>query len=172
MSGGVPPKPAHLRKIENGGRPMTGRFKTREASARALSQGARPLGPPPGSLGKAERAVWRALVARAPTGLLTGTDRGVLVSYCVTTVLRDQAQAAFEAGGRQLLVRSDDDRRTITNPYAKIVRQCNADLLAMSREIGLTPGSRNRVQITESELEDDPLSKYFGVPPLRRQRAR
>jgi P27 family predicted phage terminase small subunit len=172
MSGGVPPKPAHLRKIENGGRPLTGRFKARETSARALSQGAAPLGEPPASLGKAERAVWRALVARAPTGLLTGTDRGMLVSYCVTTVLRDQAQAAFEAGGRQLLVRSDDDRRTIANPYTKIVRQCNADLLAMSREIGLTPGSRNRVQITLPELQDDPLAKYFGAAPVRRERAR
>lgn len=86
-----------------------------------------------------QRLAWRYAIDHAPLGLLSGTDRDVMIVWVVATV--EHRRAALEVARLgQVVMRAD---KTVgINPYMKVLNQQAAIILRACSEIGFSPAAR------------------------------
>lgn len=96
----------------------------------------------PADLAPAAALAWERVVTElGPTGVLTGADRDVLRLYVEALVRYEQAAALYAGSGP--LIRGARGGELVKNPLAPIVRDGATLVLALARELGLTPSARS-----------------------------
>jgi len=124
----------------------------------------------PSHLSEAERAVWHRVVALlSARGALTEGDVFVIEKYCALYVRWRSEQAALNAEGTMVETLKRVGRNdygvyvSVPNPRLKIVQATERQLLALDRELGLTPRHRGKPGETKAVLSLDDLLT-FGSP--------
>ncbi|HKV17368.1 MAG TPA: P27 family phage terminase small subunit [Reyranella sp.] len=86
-----------------------------------------------------QREAWRFAVDHAPVGLLSGTDRDVMIVWVVATV--EHRRAALEVAKLGQVVQRADKTVGI-NPYLRVMNAQAAIILRTCQEIGFSPAAR------------------------------
>lgn len=94
---------------------------------------------PPGWFDDQQRAQWDYAVEHAPPGLLTGTDREVLVIWVVASI--EHARACEKLRELGQIVQTKDGN-AIQNPYMAIVNKQAFLMLRAGAEMGFSPAAR------------------------------
>ena len=94
---------------------------------------------PPGWFDQQQRLQWDYALENAPLGLLTATDREVLVIWCVASV--EYARAVQEVRRLGQVVKTKEGN-AIQNPFLPIVNKQAAMMLRAGSELGFSPASR------------------------------
>lgn len=112
---------------------------------------------PPVGLTKDARAFWKLAVTCAPKGLLLATDLSVLERWARNYALyRRLAKAVEHDGTVRTVVTAKGDEKIIANPDVKLLIQLQAVLAACEKELGFTPCSRARVNVsTDEDTQND-----------------
>lgn len=131
MTAGRKPKPTLLRALH--GNPGKRPLPVNEPD------GVGDLWAPPGWFDAEQREQWDYAVAHAPPGLLTGTDREVLVIWCVASVEHARAVAQVRTMGQVVKTR---DGNAIQNPFLPIVNKQAMIMLKAGSELGFSPAAR------------------------------
>ncbi len=94
---------------------------------------------PPAWFDDIQREQWHYSVENAPLGLLTGTDREVLVVWCVACV--EHARAAQDVRRLGQVVKGRDNT-VVKNPYLTVMTRQALVMMAAARELGFSPAAR------------------------------
>lgn len=142
MTGGRKPVPTVLKELH--GNPGKRSLPADEP------EGVGDIWSPPAWFDDDQRAQWDYAVAHSPPGLLTGTDREVLVIWVVASV--EHARAVQEVRRLGQVVRTavlkDKDGRQIgggnavQNPFLPIVNKQAMMMLKAGSELGFSPAAR------------------------------
>ena len=111
--------------------------KRRMPKAEPLGRGQ--LWSPPSWFDKDQRKQWRYAVEHAPPGLLTATDREVLVVWVVACVEHAKAVVQVRALGQ---VVKTADGNAIQNPFLPIVNKQAMLMMKAGSEMGFSPAAR------------------------------
>lgn len=136
---GRKPKPTHLKLIQGnpGKRPLN--------VSEPLPQGN--LNVPPDWLTPDQQAGWAYAVEASPRGLLKCLDRSALTVWVVAEDLHRQATVAVGKFG--LITKSPNKGQPMQNPYLPIINRQAQIMLKAASELGFTPSSRSRVQVSD-----------------------
>src|SRR6187551_44568 len=94
---------------------------------------------PPRWFNAALRAKWSYMLETAPRGLLSGSDKDLLVAWCVACVGHAQAtQDVLKEG----IVLEYDNGTVIQNPKLIIANKHAETMLRLSKVLGFNPASR------------------------------
>ena len=93
-----------------------------------------------------QKAGWAYAIAEAPLGLLKRLDRSVLTVWVVAEDLHRQAAIAVSKFG--LITKSPVKGDPMQNPYLPIINRQAQIMMKASAEMGFTPSSRSRVEVT------------------------
>ncbi len=105
---------------------------------------------PPAWFDDEQREQWSHALQFAPPGLLTATDREVLVIWCVAAV--ELARAVVEVRKLGQVVKTKDGN-AIQNPFLPIVNKQALIMLKAGAEMGFSPASRASLAARESGLD-------------------
>lgn len=148
---GRKPKPTHLKLIEG------------NAGKRALNK-KEPF--PQGNLHEApewftedQKTGWAYAIANSPCGLLKLLDRSALTVWVVAEDMHRQATVAVGKFG--LITKSPSKGEPMQNPYLPIINRQAQIMMKAAAELGFTPSSRSRVEISGGETED-PADRFFA----------
>lgn len=94
---------------------------------------------PPEWFDDEQRTQWHYAIENAPAGLLTATDREVLVVWCVASI--EHARAAQEVRKLGQVVKTKEGN-AIQNPYLPIVNRQGLIMMRAGAEMGFSPASR------------------------------
>ena len=104
-------------------------------------------------------------------GLLTVLDAGAFAVYCIALDSFREAQAAIDRDG----MTSTSTKGTLTMaPAVKVARDAGKTILDFSREFGMTPASRQRLDVQAPE-SPNPFHEFLarktrgGAPGRRPQ---
>lgn len=140
---GRPAKPTAIKRLT--GNPGKRALNEREPQPR------RALPPCPRWLSARARAEWRRLARELyDAGVLTTVDRAALAGYCVAFARWQEAEEVVSAKG---MVVKTTNGNLIQNPYLTIANRAMDDMRRFAVEFGMTPASRTRVQVAETERE-------------------
>jgi P27 family predicted phage terminase small subunit len=96
----------------------------------------------PADLAPEAALAWDRVIGQlGHTGVLTGADRDILRLYVEALVRYKGAAALYAASGP--LIRGARGGELVKNPLAPIVRDAATLVLALARELGLTPSARS-----------------------------
>jgi len=98
---------------------------------------------PPAGLGKADATEWRRVVRLARAARWTALDRDALVVYVVTFARWMEAQRQVDSLG---LVVKNSQGMAVANPYLCVAERAQRDMVALARELGLTPAARGTLR--------------------------
>lgn len=148
MPAGRPPVPTALKLLHGnpGKRPINKREPMPEATATM-----------PERLQGNDEAVkeWTRLAPMlARMRVLTEADVDLLANLCFDLALLNDCQKKLLASG--LLVRNKVTGLIHRNPLFEMVNQLTARVAMALRELGMTPASRSRIQVSETEADSDP----------------
>jgi P27 family predicted phage terminase small subunit len=133
----------------------------------------------PADLGEAALAVWDSLtVVLRRMGVLAQTDSRVLIRYCDAYARwRECVAMMAEHGQWMVMTKTEEDGSQITvhkaRPQFKMARELATELTALEREMGLTPSSRTRINVTDSKkagkagTEESGKARFFTPAPLK-----
>jgi P27 family predicted phage terminase small subunit len=94
---------------------------------------------PPRWFKAAHRAKWAQVLESAPRGLITETDRDLVITWCVATVNYSEAVIKmYKTGG--MVIESEYGPRQ--NPYLTVLNKQAEHLLSLSKQLGFNPASR------------------------------
>jgi P27 family predicted phage terminase small subunit len=160
---GRPPQPTALRELH--GNPGKRPLKVDEPEGRGM------LWQPPAWFDEEQRAQWFYALDHAPVGLLTATDREVLVVWCVACI--EHARAAQEVRKRGQVVLTKDGN-AIQNPFLPIVNRQATLMMRSGYELGFSPAARTAMgrelggagEVIEGRRASD-LDSYMAEKPDR-----
>ena len=138
MPAGRTPKPTALKiKLGNpGGRPLN----QNEAKPTATNVRA------PAHMSDAAKKEWARLRGKLlAAGLLTDIDVNVLAMYCMAWARWVEAEDQLSRFG--MVVKTKNGNLT-QNPYLWVANTAMSQMLLYSRELGMTPSSRSRIQVS------------------------
>ena len=121
----------------------------------------------PSWMNREAKAEWRRVVpVLTRLGVLTRCDRALLTAYCCTWARFVAASRQLESEGLTLTTSNDT---MIQHPLVGIQNQAAQRLLQLAQQLGLTPMSRQRLDIAEHADEEHSakVRKYFAGPPSR-----
>ena len=102
------------------------------------------LGQPPAWFKPEHVLKWSHLQRFAPAGMLTELDRQLVIQYCVSAAIYDQAvQDMAELGP---VVKSPNKGVPMQSPYLHTMNQAAAQLDRCYDKLGFSPQSRSRVK--------------------------
>lgn len=147
---GRKPKPTHLKLVEG------------NAGKRALNK-SEPvpqgnLDEPPDWLTEDQKSGWEYAIKHAPLGLLKLLDRSALTVWVVAEDMHRQATIAVGKFG--LITKSPNKGEPMQNPYLPIINRQAQIMMKAASELGFTPSSRSRVEVSGGEIED-PADRFF-----------
>lgn len=150
--GGRRPKPTHLKLLQ--GNPGRRPLNTSEPKPPAE------LPPVPDHLSDLAKQEWeRTGLQLLKLGLLTSIDRSAFAAYCTVYARWVEAEVALRQTGP--VVRSPSGYPML-NPYYTVANQCLSQMRAYLTEFGMSPSSRSRTSVGESQ-RNDPLEDFlFG----------
>lgn len=105
-----------------------------------------------------QKLVWDYAISSAPYGLLKKLDQSVLVAWVVAADLHRQATEKLNSGA--MLIKTPNGM-PVQSPYLSIINKQAAIMLKAAAEMGFTPSSRSRVEVSE-DAEEDPADRFFG----------
>jgi P27 family predicted phage terminase small subunit len=85
-------------------------------------------------------------------GLIGGIDVGVLEAYCLSYARWRDAEARLEAEG---LVVHGHRGITRKHPAAQLAREYREGMIALARQLGLTPASRQGLELPPPPPDED-----------------
>jgi P27 family predicted phage terminase small subunit len=142
---GRKPKPISQHKLE--GTYDASRHRRRQAEPKADGDLAEMK--PPARLSKAQQALWRAVLKRAPKTVLQVADYDAVTEYVDLLDRYERAiaaQAVIDAHNPDLpLLMRGANGIPVMSPYIRIIDRSLASLLRLQSELGLTPVSRARL---------------------------
>ena len=134
----------------------------------------KPSGTPecPEWLDEAARAYWDALVPRLQAmGVLGQSDETALTMLCVTWARwRDAVRVLRHAGEFYETIGAGFKTVVKRRPEAQIAKECEATLLRLLQEFGLSPAARPRIDasaVDEEELDPNSAGAVFQRLVLR-----
>jgi P27 family predicted phage terminase small subunit len=101
------------------------------------------------------REAWRYAVDHAPLGLLTGTDRDVMIVWVVATV--EHKRAADNVAKLGSVVQRSDGK-VVINPYATMMQRQALIVLRACQELGFSPSARAHLGARAPEFPNDPVA--------------
>jgi P27 family predicted phage terminase small subunit len=113
---------------------------------------------PPAWFDAEQRLQWDYAVAHAPLGLLTGTDREILVIWVAAAV--EHAKAVQKVRELGQLVQTEA-KNTIQNPYLPVMNRQALIMMKAGGELGFSPASRAALG---RAAEFDPHAPSTGQP--------
>jgi P27 family predicted phage terminase small subunit len=131
MPSGRKPVPTPLAKLH--GNPSRKRLNPEEPEGQGV------LWDPPSWFNDAQRAQWRYAVEYAPPGLLTATDREILVVWVVACVKHADAAVKVSTLGDVVTTK---DGNIIQNPYLSILNRQALIMIRVVSELGFSPAAR------------------------------
>jgi P27 family predicted phage terminase small subunit len=120
---------------------------------------------PPAWFDDDQRDQWNYAIDHAPPGLLTGTDREVLVVWVVACV--EHAKAAQEVRKLGQVVKTKDGN-AIQNPFLPIVNRQALIMLKAGSEMGFSPAARASLGSAAPAFGDGPGCRIRGQSELDR----
>jgi len=112
----------------------------------------------PRGLPKAAQREWRRVAPElARLGLLTELDRAALADYCLCVARLEECEADIAERGPLV----EGDRGLVKNPACQLGREYRHQMMRWAAEFGLTPSSRGRMTLPETETEDE-LESLLG----------
>lgn len=148
---GPPKKPTALKLVA--GNPGKRALNKKEPKPRGN------LYDPPAWLTEAQRTGWQYAIETAPYGLLKRVDRSTLVAWVVAEDLHRQATEKLNGGA--MLIKTPNGM-PVQSPYLSILNKQAMIMLKAASEMGFTPASRSRVEVTDGEQEEDPADRFFA----------
>jgi P27 family predicted phage terminase small subunit len=148
---GPPKKPTALKLVT--GNPGKRALNRREPKPKGN------LHDPPEWFSEDQRKGWKYAILTAPYGLLKRVDRSTLVAWAVAEDLHRQAVQKINGGA--LLIKTPNGM-PVQSPYLAIVNKQAAIMLKAASEMGFTPASRSRVEVSDDKIESDPAERFFG----------
>jgi P27 family predicted phage terminase small subunit len=118
----------------------------------------------PGWMSDSQREGWAYAITHAPAGLLKQLDRSILAIWVVAEDLhREAAEKVAQYG---LLTKSPNAGLPLQSPYLAILNKQAQIMLKAGAELGFSPSSRSRVQVTPDPREGPfaALRKRFDDP--------
>ncbi len=115
---------------------------------------------PPEWMTEHQKTGWNYAIENAPRGLLKKLDRSVLVAWAVAEDLHRQAAGMVEKFG--ILTKAPQTGTPIQSPYLPILNRQALLMLRAAEQLGFTPSSRSRIQISAYPHpdEDDPWARF------------
>lgn len=123
-----------------------------------VPEGSGGLWAPPDWFNDQQRAQWDYALEHAPMGLLSGTDREVLVIWCVAAV--EHAIAVVEVRRLGQVVKTREGN-AIQNPFLGIVNRQAFIMLRAGGEMGFSPAARTALGRDPAEAARG--GSYFGA---------
>lgn len=111
---------------------------------------------PPTWLSSPQKRLWREAIARAPEGLLSGMDSGLLTLWVVACDLH--RTATVEQQKFALMVKSPDKGVPMQSPYLAIINRQAEIMLRAAAELGFTPIARTRLARADPDRAPDMLT--------------
>lgn len=148
---GPPKKPTALKLVA--GNPGKRALNKREPKPRGNLYDA------PDWLTDQQKVGWQYAIDTAPLGLLKRVDRSTLVAWVVAEDLH--RQAAKKLNGGAMLIKTPNGM-PVQSPYLSILNKQAMIMLKAASEMGFTPASRSRVEVTDDEQEADPADRFFA----------
>lgn len=150
---GRKPKPTHLKVV--GGNP--GKRRINDSEPKPVGN----LCEAPDWLTEEQKAGWAYAISNSPYGLLKKLDKSALT---VLVVAEDfHRQAVIAVGKFGLITKSPSKGEPMQNPYLPIINRQAQIMIKAAAELGFTPSSRSRVEVSGGE-EEDPADRFFGRP--------
>jgi len=146
------PKPRHLRLLQGnpGKRPLNAR------EPRPIPE----IPSPPEHLGEIALKEWNRLAELLlRLGLLTSIDRTAFAAYCTVYARWVESEEAVKKTGP--VVRSPSGYPLIS-PYLVVANRALDQMRQYLIEFGLTPASRSRISVGESQQHDSVEEFLFG----------
>ncbi|MCP4589577.1 MAG: phage terminase small subunit P27 family [bacterium] len=145
-----------------GRRPTSNRLKAlRGSEKRYLRNSPKPeSGTPtcPTWLGREAKAEWRRVMPELTRlGMVCGLDRGVLVTYCQTWALWREAVAVIAKEG---ITNQTNDGLRKRHPACAIASDASKTLLRLAGELGLTPLSRQRLDLVPEPAAENDFERW------------
>jgi P27 family predicted phage terminase small subunit len=141
---GRKPTPTHLRVIR--GNPSRRPLPKNEPQPRGALLVA------PAYLTEPQKIIWAKIIAVAAPGLLRACDEFAVASLAQHLAAAVEANKLLAESG-SLLVKSSSG--PVPNPYLRIRRQELERAHALMAELGFTPASRSRIELTPDVQPDD-----------------
>jgi len=118
---------------------------------------------PPDGLDGVALETWRAMVpGLIADGTLHGPDRDVMEIYCTTNAECVALRATLRKEGAIIKGRAGIPK---PHPAWRLLNRSEAMLLALAREIGVTPAARNRIQRHPPTAETtNPMAELVKCP--------
>lgn len=113
----------------------------------------------PSWMAEKQKQGWNYAIENAPTGLLKKLDGSVLAVWVVAEDLHRRASEMVEKFG--ILTKTPNTGLPMQSPYLPIVNRQAQIMLKAAEQLGFSPASRSRVQISEDRIvdENDPWSR-------------
>lgn len=119
-----------------------------------------PLTTPPDWFSAEERAVWDYGLRECPPGVLTSIDISVYTMYCVTSAAYKAAVVRCHEEGTTIVT---DKGNILQAPWVGQANRAAAALLRISSELGFTPTARSKVNVVNSDDdEENPAAQFFN----------
>ncbi len=116
---------------------------------------------PPDWFDEEQNAQWHCAIENAPPGLLTATDREVLVVWTVASV--EHARAAQEVRKLGAIVKTKDGN-AIQNPFLPVVNRQAVIMMRAGGEMGFSPASRAALGRGGLDLPSGRAGQIAGTP--------
>lgn len=117
--------------------------------------------PMPRELSDPERRIWRR-IRRAMEGIevITIADQGILVAYVSAEARHNHARGLLIESGP--LIRGARRGELVKNPLVQVVRDTATLMIALARELQLTPAARARAS-RPADVDQDPFEAFLAA---------
>ncbi len=115
------------------------------------------LGEPPDYMSEIAKEAWTYAVQNAPPGLLSSLDATVLERWANCAGLYREALAKINRSGVSGMIIKTPSGILRRSPLMDVIRDLALEMKGYESEMGFTPASRSKVQITPDRPDADDL---------------
>ena len=121
------------------------------------------LGEPPEYMSEIAKEAWTYAVQNAPPGLLSSLDATVLERWANCAGLYREALAKINRSGVSGMIIKTPSGILRRSPLMDVIRDLALEMKGYESEMGFTPASRSKVQVTKEHDEvNDPWAEIVG----------
>ena len=121
------------------------------------------LGEPPEYMSEIAKEAWTYAINNAPPGLFSSLDAAVLERWANCAGLYREALAKINRSGVAGMIIKTPSGILRRSPLMVVIRDLAQEMRGYESEMGFTPASRSRVQVSpEQASQDDPWAEIAG----------